>query len=88
MRMFLPYEAPLNMPQPGTIIELPPHAIYLGSDALRLKLERVGDGKPVHPSQEWVTIEGHALNDDDSPRGYRSTLVDVRELLRLADGQP
>jgi hypothetical protein len=75
---------PLRLPTLGTIVTIPAASVYLGDRDLTLRLSKVGNGDPVHPRQEWVTIEGKALNPDGTDRGFRSALVSVDALSPLA----
>src|SRR3954454_8778128 len=71
----------LDVPGPGTVLHLREADVFGGNGALRLRVVSTADGKLVHRQAEWVTVEGEALNEDGSDRGYRSALVRLSALL-------
>ena len=71
----------LDVPGPGTVLQFSEADVFGGNGDLRLRVASIADGKLVHRQAEWVTVEGTALNEDGSDRGYRSALVRLSALL-------
>ena len=69
-----------RLPGPGDVITIARHDHYMGTEDLSMRVKLVGNGQPLPPALEWVTVEGTALNVDGSDRGHLSALVRLAAL--------